>query len=120
MLRRILIADREPAVADTLAAYLTLRGLEARTAYDAKQAMTEVRIWRPDIFLADPSMPGMDAVELAGAVRPYAPECRLLLAAEPSWAAEMRERAAWLEILEKPVDPETLLHRLAESAGLAA
>lgn len=116
MLRRILIADHEPPLADTMAAYLSLRGIEACTAYDGNQAVTTARMWRPHVFLTDAILPGIDGIEVARTVSRLLPECRVLLAVEGNWISEFRQRAHRVVIVEKPIMPEKLLNLLREWA----
>jgi CheY-like chemotaxis protein len=72
MARRILIADDERTIADTLGTIVGLHGYEVRTAYDGGQAVETARQWQPHIFLTDLVMPVMDGFEAAIAI------CRIL------------------------------------------
>jgi DNA-binding response OmpR family regulator len=110
---RILIADDERAIADTLATILEMHGFETRTAYDGHQAMEIAMEWRPQILLTDVLMPGMDGVEAAMAICRMLPDCRVLLlsglTANRDLADRIRRSGHDFEILHKPIPPDELL-----------
>lgn len=116
MKNRILIADDERTIADTLAAIVGLHGFEARTVYDGRQAVETARAWRPDILLTDVVMPGMDGIEAAIAICRMLPECRVLLlsgvASVGDLSGRVKARGYSFEVLRKPIPPEELLAKL--------
>lgn len=116
---RVLIADDERTIADTLATILTIHGFEARTAYDGEQAVEAAGQWKPDIFLTDLLMPGMDGVEAAIAICRMLPRCRVLLLSGLMTGSELaaRLRGHNFEILMKPIPPDELMERLAADPG---
>ena len=124
MTQRILIADDERMIADTLATIVGLHGYEARTAYDGLEAVETARQWRPHILLTDVLMPVMDGIEAAIAVCRMLPECRVLLlsgvASIADLAGDMRKRGYEFEILRKPIPPEELLERLWKTGAANA
>ena len=58
--RRVLIADREPDVADTLATVLTLHGLEAVAVYTGSDALDVISRDSPDASVLGLDLPGVD------------------------------------------------------------
>jgi CheY-like chemotaxis protein len=116
MTRKILIADDEQTIADTLATIVGLHGFEARTAYDGRVAVDTARHWHPDIFLTDVLMPGMDGIEAAVAICRMLPACRVLLLSGIDRLGDLvreAERQGYaFEVLQKPIPPEDLLARL--------
>lgn len=123
MTRRILIADDERMIADTLATILGLHGFEARTAYDGREAVENARQWRPHILLTDVLMPVMDGIDAAIAICRMLPECRIVLlsgvASITDLAGEIQNRGYSFEILRKPIPPEDLMAWLMRD-GVAA
>ncbi|HZZ38046.1 MAG TPA: response regulator [Acidobacteriaceae bacterium] len=121
MARRILIADDERTIADTLATIVGMHGYEARTAYDGEQAVDTARQWQPHIFLTDLLMPVMDGFEAAIAICRILPECRVLLlsgvASIADLTSELRQKGYHFEILRKPIPPEELLAQLRQEDG---
>ncbi|MGA7521871.1 MAG: response regulator [Acidobacteriaceae bacterium] len=121
MTRRILIADDERTIADTLATILGLHGFETRTAYDGQQAVETAKQWCPDVFLTDVLMPEMDGIDAAIAICRMLPECRVLLLSGIDWSGEVgreaQRRGYLFEILYKPIPPEELLELLGRTGG---
>ena len=125
MARRILIADDERTIADTLAIIVRMHGFEARTAYDGEQAVKVALEWRPHILLSDVLMPVMDGIEAAIAICRAMPDCRVVLlsglASASDLGGELKRRGHAFEVLRKPIPPEELLACLREDeAGQAA
>jgi CheY-like chemotaxis protein len=125
MSRRILIADDEHTIADTLAIILEMNGFEARTAYDGREAVELARHWRPHILLTDLLMPGMGGIEAVIEICRMLPDCRVVLLSGVGSVGELthelQRRGFGFEILRKPIPPEELLQTLrtdAEAAGL--
>jgi DNA-binding response OmpR family regulator len=70
---RILIADGERAIADTLQMILSRHGFEVVIAYEGKTALEKARQFSPRVFLCDVMMPDMNGVEVAIQVRAILP-----------------------------------------------
>jgi PAS domain S-box-containing protein len=117
--RRLLVVDDQPEVADLLAEMLISRGHRARVCYDGASALAVFRAapedW--DAVISDQTMPEMSGRELLLAVRALRPEVPLVIwtgfsaALDEAKAAELGFSA----YLRKPVtmdELETLLHRL--------
>lgn len=110
---RILIADDEPTIADTLQMILSQHGFEVATAYDGETAIEKARQFRPQIFLCDVMMPGINGVEAAIQVRATLPACRVVLFSGQAGVHELlkeaRLRGYEFELLLKPIHPTDLL-----------
>lgn len=123
MTQRILIADDERMIADTLATIVGLHGYETRTAYDGREAVETARQWQPDILLTDVLMPVMDGIDAAIAICRMLPDCRVVLlsgvASITDLAGELNSRGYHFEILQKPIPPEELLAHLWKHGGAA-
>lgn len=113
---RVLVADDERIIADTLELILNRNGFEAAAVYNGTNAVETARTFHPDIFLADVVMPGQSGIEAAIQICRMIPECRVVLlsgqAATSDLLREARQRGHEFEILLKPVHPTHLLSRL--------
>lgn len=124
---RVLVADDEHLIADTLARILSDHGFEASAVYSGAEAVELVDGWQPNVFLSDVIMPGITGIEAAIRIRARIPNCRVLLlsgqAATSNLLKEGSARGHAFEILLKPIHPAELLKRLraiCRESGLAA
>jgi DNA-binding response OmpR family regulator len=113
---RVLVADDESLIADSLRAILDKNGFDAIVAYDGEAAVDAAHAWRPDIFLGDVMMPRMNGIEAAVIIRAMLPECRVILFSGAATTADLqrdaRIRGHSFEVLGKPIHPAELLARL--------
>lgn len=116
--RRVLIADREPDVADTLATVLTLHGLEAVTVYTGPDAMAAIARNRPDATVLSLDLPGASGFEVARRVRQSGqPMVLIALTGYGDQARVAAVRAAGFDHhLLKPARPDDLLRLLRPPA----
>ena len=66
---RILVADDDPNVHQSLNAYFRREGYQMLSAYDGEQAVQCVRMQRPDMMILDIMMPGMDGLSVCREIR---------------------------------------------------
>ena len=112
-----LVVDDEAAIADTLAAILSLNGFSAKSAYNAEAALKMSLARPPDVLITDVVMPGMNGVELATAVQERWPNCRILLISGNAAYGDLLpadRNSLDFAFLAKPLHPEDLLKKLAE------
>lgn len=113
---RILVADDERIIADTLATILNQNGYESVAVYGGRLAVEKARHWNPDLFLSDVSMPELDGIQAAIEICAMFPGCRVVLfSGEPSSNILVREagkKGNRFEFLEKPTLPLDLLRRI--------
>ncbi|MGA8531117.1 MAG: response regulator [Acidobacteriaceae bacterium] len=113
---RVLIADDERLIADTLGLILKQAGFQAEAVYSGQKAVEAARNHCPDIFLADVVMPGMTGIDAAIEICAIHPACRVLLLSGQAATADLlrdaRLRGHHFEVLLKPVHPSQLLARL--------
>lgn len=67
--RRVVVADDEPDIADLLAMSLEMSGYDVRTAYDGEAARELVLQTLPDLVILDWMMPRMDGIEVLTTLR---------------------------------------------------
>ncbi|WPF65793.1 MULTISPECIES: response regulator transcription factor [unclassified Corynebacterium] len=61
---RVLVVDDEPNIVELLTVGLKFQGFEVKSANDGHAALELAREFRPDAFILDVMMPGMDGFEL--------------------------------------------------------
>lgn len=113
---KILVADDEHVIADTLAIILNQSGFEARAVYSGEQAVETAIQWQPDMLVSDVIMTDLNGVDAAIQIRLALPKCKILLFSGQAATADLLDRARGqgheFEILAKPVHPKDLLARL--------
>lgn len=63
-MKRLLIVDDEPAIAEVIESVASARGYEVTTTADAKAFMAAAAALDPDVIVLDLSLPDTDGVEL--------------------------------------------------------
>jgi CheY-like chemotaxis protein len=113
---RVLVADDEQVIANTLVIILNQAGFEARAVYSGEKAIEMLDSFQPDMLISDVIMTGMTGIEAAIEVRSRLPQCKILLFSGQAATADLLERARAqgheFEILAKPVHPTDLLAKL--------
>jgi CheY-like chemotaxis protein len=113
---RVLVADDEQVIANTLAIILNQSGFEARAVYSGEKALELLDSFQPDMLISDVIMTGMTGIEAAIATRERRPNCKILLFSGQAATADLLEKAQLeghkFEILAKPVHPTDLLAKL--------
>ncbi len=113
---RVLVADDEQVIANTLAIILNQAGFEARAVYSGEKAIEALETFSPDMLISDVIMTGMTGIEAAIATRKKLPNCKILLFSGQAATADLLEKARTegheFEILAKPVHPTDLLAKL--------
>ena len=62
---KVLVADDEQVIANTLAIILNQAGFEARAVYSGEKAIEALDSFEPDMLISDVIMPGMTGIEAA-------------------------------------------------------
>lgn len=113
---RVLIADDENSIADTLALIFKNFGFSAVAVYSGESAVEQAPILQPHILISDVVMKGMSGVDAAIRIRSLLPDCKILLFSGQATTASLLETAARqgqrFELLPKPVHPRVLLERV--------
>jgi DNA-binding NtrC family response regulator len=114
---RVVIADDERIIADTLAMILNTQGFHAVPAYSGETAVELARTLKPDVLISDLLMGDLSGVEAAQAIMEMLPSCRVLFITAQTTlpdAAVFRIQGREFEVLQKPFRPEDLLRQLED------
>lgn len=76
---RILVVDDQEIICELIAEYLKGDGHEVVTAVEGSEALVEFERASFDLVITDHSMPGMNGVQLAKAMKDLVPETRVIL-----------------------------------------
>lgn len=113
---KVLVADDERVIADTLAIILNQSGFEATAVYSGEKAVETAQSLRPDMLISDVIMTDLNGIDAAIKIREMLPSCKILLFSGQAATADLLDRAQGqghqFEILAKPVHPQDLLAKL--------
>ena len=113
---KVLIADDEYLIADTLATILNLGGFEALAVYSCAKALELAVDFKPDMLISDVVMAELGGIEAAIRMKAMLPDIRVFLLSGQTATAELleKENAAGygFQVLTKPVHPKDLIERL--------
>lgn len=113
---RILVADDNPDITETLMSVLRLEGHEVVGAGDGEAALAQYQSFQPDVMILDIGMPRMRGDEVARQVRRNEVGRRIRLIAMTGWGQpgdKQNTLAAGFDVhLTKPVDAATLVRAL--------
>ena len=113
---RVLVADDEPVIADTLAMILNQSGFEARAVYSGERALELAVTFAPEMLISDVIMGGLNGIDAAIRIQALLPGIKILLFSGQAATADLLEKARArgyeFEILAKPVHPQDLLKKL--------
>src|SRR5665213_2841227 len=117
---RVLVADDEQVIANTLAIILNQAGFEARAVYSGEKAIEALDIFHPDMLISDVIMTGMTGIEAAIQTREKLPKCKILLFSGQAATADLLERArAQGHEFAGFDDDHVLVHGLESGVGYA-
>ena len=115
-----MVVDDDADIADSLAALLSLRQHEARTAYDVEQALQIAQDFRPDAVVLDINMPRADGYAAAAALQQIFPKNRPRLIAFTARSAPAdlaaTKQAGFDFHVNKSTDTEQLLQLLGSGS----
>ncbi len=114
---KVLIADDERIIANTLALILNTSGYEAKAVYSGEKAVEVASEMNPDVLICDVILGGISGIDVAIHVAQHQPACKVVLFSGQAATADLLERAEadghHFEILAKPIHPKVLLEYLA-------
>ncbi|MGI6174186.1 MAG: response regulator transcription factor [Christensenellales bacterium] len=110
---RILIADDDPNVHQSLGVYFRKEGYQVLSAYEGEEAVRLVRQSHPDMMILDIMMPKMDGMVVCREVRKFSSLPIIMLTAK----GEEFDKLLGLELgaddyISKPFSPRELLARV--------
>lgn len=112
-LRRVLIVDDNPDVAEVTALLLKGAGCDVRAAFDGVEALEVAATFHPEVVFMDLGMPGLDGYEVCRRIRQAEWGKSMKLIAVSGWARpedHQRSAAAGFDLhLVKPVDPVAII-----------
>jgi DNA-binding NtrC family response regulator len=110
----VLIVDDEVALANTVAQRLQMRGLKVGTAYDGAQALSKLKVDKPDVIVLDLRMPGMHGMEVLREIKKTCPEIQVIVLTGHGTDKDEEEakKLGGFDFLKKPADIETLAHKI--------
>lgn len=115
---RVLVADDERVIADTLAMILNQSGFNARAVYSGEKAIELALVFKPEMIVCDVIMAEMNGIDTVIQIRELFPAIKILLfsgqAATANLLDNARAKGYEFEILAKPVHPQDLLAKLRE------
>jgi CheY-like chemotaxis protein len=113
---KVLVADDERVIADTLAMILNQSGFDARAVYTGEKALELAPEFKPEMLISDVIMADLNGIDAAIKIRALLPSIKILLFSGQAATADLLERARAegydFEILAKPVHPQDLLNKL--------
>jgi DNA-binding response OmpR family regulator len=113
---KVLVADDERVIADTLAMILNQSGFEARAVYSGEKALELAPLFKPDMLISDVIMADLNGIDAAIRIRGLLPGVKVLLFSGQAATADLLEKARKdgyeFDILAKPVHPQDLLAKL--------
>jgi CheY-like chemotaxis protein len=115
---KVLVADDERVIADTLAMILNQSGFNARAVYSGENALELASTFEPDMLISDVIMDDLNGIDAAIRIRALLPRIKILLFSGQAATADLLEKARdqgyEFEILAKPVHPQDLLTKLRQ------
>lgn len=114
----VLLVDDEVDFVEVLAERLQARGLAVDTAENGEMALEKAGKRPFDAILLDMAMPGMDGIQTLEGLLRINPDLQVILLtgrATLGQAVEAMKLGA-LDLLEKPVEIETLVEKIEEAA----
>jgi CheY-like chemotaxis protein len=114
----VLVVDDEELIVDTMGEILEGAGFEVIGVYDGWTALEKIAQRRPDYVLSDVSMPQMNGVQLAIAVRKMYPSTRIILFSGQAGISDIlldgQRQGFQFELIAKPIHPLDLIKYLKE------
>ena len=115
MARAILVVDDEPSIRELLEGLLAEEGYGVRCAADGLAALAEVDRWRPDLVVADVTMPRLDGLGLLARLRERGDRTPFVFVS----ATRTVPHAPGVAFVPKPFDLDRLLVAVGDALAAA-
>lgn len=120
---RVLVVDDEPDARELVAYLLETCGMEVRVTGNARDAMTELESFAPDVIISDIGLPDEDGFSLIRRIRTLSTDAtrNLPAIALTAFASNEDRTRALVEgfnlYIPKPVEPAALVQAVVQLAG---
>ena len=112
-IRRVLVVEDEPGIADVVAMALRFNGFDVRAEASGSAALRTTREWLPNALILDVMLPDMDGFEVASRLSGERLDIPILfLTARDALEDRLRGLTAGGDYLTKPFSLEELVARL--------
>ncbi|MEW5976889.1 MAG: sigma-54 dependent transcriptional regulator [Acidobacteriota bacterium] len=115
---KVLIADDEASVRESLGSWLRDEGYSVEVAESGKEVLEKMGSEQWDVYLLDIKMPNMDGLELQRKVKSINPTATIIIMtayASVETAVEAMKQGAY-DYIVKPFDPDDLEHLIRNAA----
>ncbi len=114
----VLLVDDEVDFVDVLTERLEARGLKVEAAEDGETALVKAAERTFDAILLDMAMPGLDGIQTLSGLLEINPDLQVILLTGQATLRQAVEamKLGALDLLEKPVEIETLVARIEDEA----
>lgn len=111
---KVVVADDEAVIAETMAMILNASGYEARAVGSGEAALELAQKFHPDFLISDIRMGAMDGIEAAKRIRAFLPQCKVVVFSATMVDHETRAKLRNLgfDFLRKPLHPSRLMAHL--------
>ena len=106
----VLLVEDDRDTREMYSEYLSYSGLTVTEAATGRRALESIQIQMPDVVVTDIAMPEMDGLELSRRLRAQASTMDMPIIAVSGQASERAREAGANVVLDKPCEPDTLLH----------
>lgn len=117
--KRILVADDEDIIRETVADVLTKQGAKCQMAADGNEAVALIRAQSFDLILSDIKMPNRNGYDVFAAAREKAPDCPVILITgfgyDPNHSIVRASKEGLTGVLFKPFKIEQLLDEVRQA-----
>jgi CheY-like chemotaxis protein len=110
----VLLVEDDCDTREMYSLYLSYSGLHVTEARTGRRALERAREERPDVVVTDIAMPEMDGLELSRRLRAEEPTHDVPIIAVSGQASDRARQAGADVVLEKPCDPDRLLHAIED------
>ena len=119
---RVLVADDERVIADTLAMILNQSGFEARAVYSGEGALDLAQSFQPDMLILDYMLPDVNGNVVCQTIRknPAFGHMKIVIVSGVVNQEEINDllKAGADEFVKKPFNIEKLIERIGELLGV--